>query len=815
MFYQGKNMINFEKDRQHLIEDIKKRQEILNTLIEKNQQLKVISPSEIGSLQEIHKKNEKLLHKLESKEFEIAIVGLEKAGKSTFSNALIENNVLPSAPERCTFTSTRLVSGQDKAYINFYTEEEFNKIFVKLLEEVEYPIAEDTSFRTLSLEDFTRYFNELEETKPNLYKNHIGKTDEEIKDILNNRDKLILTGEKKQFTGDELQSENFQSYIKGKKINDETDTSRPRSVKELSIESSKLNQLETAIIYDVPGFDSPTKIHIRQTEERLKNADAIILVTNVGRNPSIQGTSLSVINKNTDDDGIALKDKLFVFGNQLDTANSLEESQGNKKTLINDVKKYQIGEEKRVFVGSALKYLIEKNIVKDEFHEKFEIDSGISAIRESLIDYYQNERFQILKRKINSNKKNFNDILKKVVEESDENPNLNFNENSERTKIIVAERKALEKRIKTSLEDLKHQLKREILNEQLFSANFKDKISAERYFQSITADDIEETEKRVANNVTLDIPIQKINHDLRETLHIRFLREFSDLIKELTDEKAKEVENRIFQIFTEAVVNGQVSIDVTEKIEVKVIQLINRITADVAHNEGRFEYLIERFSRNLFDIMIASPIASYDRKDKFDKAQQEFIYLDSFFDGGKGSLIYRVLSGKKQNLFNSVVQLSKITSDLINVASGIPSKHSYNKLKDIKHLAEIAIHQDTSIKNIFTEEVLKDIQPCKTKLELLEEINTDIENLKEILQVAVIPAINLELAFLNSVDKQIKLLISAVMDTNSTMTHSNLFDNFASEIIPIIKQDEINNINEKIETHKLRVQLLEDIKEVI
>ena len=129
----------------------------------------------------------------------------------------------------------------------------------------------------------------------------MGKTDEEIKDILKNRDKLILNGKSKEFTGNQLNEDVFQAYIRGEQKGQ--DTSKPRSVKKIEIESSKLKQLDTAIIYDVPGFDSPTKIHIRQTEERLKQADAIILVTNVGRNPSIQGTSLSVINKNADEDG--------------------------------------------------------------------------------------------------------------------------------------------------------------------------------------------------------------------------------------------------------------------------------------------------------------------------------------------------------------------------------------------------------------------------------------------------------------------------------------------------------------------------------
>lgn len=38
-----------------------------------------------------------LLPKLRKGEFEIAVVGLEKAGKSTFSNALLNMAVLPSA----------------------------------------------------------------------------------------------------------------------------------------------------------------------------------------------------------------------------------------------------------------------------------------------------------------------------------------------------------------------------------------------------------------------------------------------------------------------------------------------------------------------------------------------------------------------------------------------------------------------------------------------------------------------------------------------------------------------------------------------
>ena len=383
----------FEQERQALIQKLEEQTNFIQSVQNENNRLGLLNSKQLDDLHDIEDKNSKFLHKLKSNEFEIAIVGLEKAGKSTFANALIGNNAVPSAPERCTFTSTRLVYGTDRGIVEFYTEPEFNQIFQNLLKEIDYPDAESADYKTLSLERFEDYFNNLENTDPNLYRNHVGKTDEEIKDILKYRDKLTLTGKIKEFPKEDLYSDKFQAYIKGEKRSDGVDTSKPRSVKRVEIESSKLEKLPTAIIYDVPGFDSPTKIHIRQTEERLKNADIIILVTNVGRNPSLQGTSLNIINNNTDSDGIPLKDKLFVFGNQLDTANSLEQANGNVEILAKDVEKYKIGERKRIFAGSALKYLSELGKAQDNYDGTYEIDARIDEIRDSITNYYQTERF--------------------------------------------------------------------------------------------------------------------------------------------------------------------------------------------------------------------------------------------------------------------------------------------------------------------------------------------------------------------------------------------------------------------------------------
>jgi GTPase SAR1 family protein len=56
----------------------------------------------------LRNKIEKQLESLRKGEFNIAVVGLEKAGKSTLLNAFLNVDILPSDPERCTYTTTEI-----------------------------------------------------------------------------------------------------------------------------------------------------------------------------------------------------------------------------------------------------------------------------------------------------------------------------------------------------------------------------------------------------------------------------------------------------------------------------------------------------------------------------------------------------------------------------------------------------------------------------------------------------------------------------------------------------------------------------------
>ena len=112
---------NYDEQKKLLIKEIERLDAIILNLIQ-NKDLELLNAQNSTKLKEYYENNKILKHKLESNEFEIAIVGLEKAGKSTFANALIDNYVLPSAPERCTFTATKLISVVDEAIVEFYTE---------------------------------------------------------------------------------------------------------------------------------------------------------------------------------------------------------------------------------------------------------------------------------------------------------------------------------------------------------------------------------------------------------------------------------------------------------------------------------------------------------------------------------------------------------------------------------------------------------------------------------------------------------------------------------------------------------------------
>lgn len=784
---------NFEIDKESTLNQIQIANELID-LILRNMSLNLVNSIQYNKLKEIKNRNLKYQQKLISEEFEVAIVGLEKAGKSTFANALIDNDVLPSAPERCTFTTTRLVSGSDRAIVEFYTETEFEEIFQKMLEEIEYPNAKQISYKSLSKDEFEQYFSGLELKNPNLYKSHQGKTDQEILDILACRNQLQLNGAKQEFIGEQLNQDDFREYIKGRP----NDTSKPRSVKSIEIESSKLKQMQNIIMYDVPGFDSPTKLHLRQTEERLKHADAIVLVTNVGTNPSIQGTSLSVIRNNTDYDGIELKDKLFIFGNQIDRVNHANDIQGNEHILRSDVAKYKLAENQRVFVGSALSYLSQEHVSKF-----IGLDNGIEKIREALISYYQVERFEILKRKINSSYSELKSVLGEIANLNTINGDINIDENHLKSEITYQETKEIEKRLRKQLKDFFADLKFDILEEKWISKRMVEELENEKYFKRIDDEYFEQVQRLYDDSLRLNIQFEQVNREIRKTLHLQYLEQYSEIIRNVTNEECNKIEQNLIWCFAHAVCG---TVQVTDNIFQHCKLLIKNISSYVTYHPDYFNYLIERFSRDLFDILLSSPLASHDRLNRYKTSSPDIRYLDHFYSNNQGALINIILAQKENNILD-IKDMEKLIMMIYRSMALSPEDGELVNIVNmlIKYKPSFVISDNLDLVAIMNE---YGVQSSQTREAVINEINVDLEYLRKILINAVVPAIDLEVAFLNSMDKQIKLLLSSMDNHNQ---YSKLFNRFISHIVTLVKQDELDNVQQMIEQQKLKKEIIEKI----
>src|SRR5690606_17705420 len=106
-------------------------------------------------------------------------------------------------------------------------------------------------------------------------------------------------------------------------------------------------------------------------------------------------------------------------------------------------------------------------------------------------------------------------------------------------------------------------------------------------------------------------------------------------------ENCKEIEVLLLKEFASAVTGNS---SYSEEIQELCENIINKITSEVAHNSYRFTYLVERFSRDIFDILLNSPIASHDRMNRFERSSHEVIHLDHYYSKGQGDLVNLLLS---------------------------------------------------------------------------------------------------------------------------------------------------------------------------
>jgi GTPase SAR1 family protein len=806
--------LNYEDKKRELLKKSEKLDEAINSVLESDGDNLVIEESRQKEIYELQKQSKTILEKLEKDEFEIAVVGLEKAGKSTFANALIHKDILPSASKRCTFASTKLVKGEtDSAVVELYSKDEFEKdVFQKLLKDVEFPEWDKQTLDQFYIKkhnikkiikdskDFEDWFSKLENEKPELFKLHRGKTDEEIADILKYRNSLELTGKTVDFTKEEIEDENFREYIKGVDIgdnNEDTDTGKPRSVKNIEITSTQLKNFKEPILYDVPGFDSPTELHEQETIKRLKNADAIILVTNVGDKPNINSPQLKILKEHTDHDGVPLKDKLFVFGNKFDTANSFAIAKTNQRTLENDVsKKHTMAKTEKVYVGSALKYLVDNNLKVDDekYHSQYEIDSdGVTNLKDDLISYQQNEIFDVREKSLENLENKIKTVFQQILN-SDKLLNIDpdMDKTSERENILINSASQIKEDFKEALKIAVNQFEefipkkgrevKKVKNYTPFSSqSFLDRV--ENKFEKLNEDEF----NKFARGVT---PTELNSEYRKKKLYPKFLQNFSGIVFDVVNGETEKVEKFILDTVLDEVAPEKK--DELKDIFSKIIKIENQ--------DGKFDYLFERFGRKLLDTVIQYEPFSNGRKESFEENEPEFRFLDKK-SKGDGEILSFIISGKKEAISNidSIEDFKTAFWKALQKLEISAKEYALECEKVLAPKLENLESQDSlDLKEIWAKQ--EDYKPYKSREKVFEQINEDIENFQTVFKDVIIPVLELERVFYDRVSKELLNL----------REKSNI--PYLNKIIEVVEADNLAEVDKRVNENKARLEIKTEIE---
>ena len=639
-------MSDWEIEKQKFIDQLANSDRMFDEIFRIDSDVLVIKGDERDELERLQEANKKILTKLQSREFTLAIVGMEKSGKSSLGNALIKSMVLPDYSERCTYTTTEIRSGnEDVATVYFYTREEFNTNFRRMLRDLKFP--DEAEFSTLRPDVFERYWQsvEVDKSQEDFFKKHNLKTATDIKTMLRGKDRILsLLGQPpKQFgseywVGGDIVNE-FKIYITG--ILEELPDAPvrrspdPYAVKNIVIRSTQLADMSNMVIYDVPGFDSPTELHKRQTEEMLKESDAFIFVTGIGSNPNLRDAQLDTLSRGKDPDGIKLNEKAFVFGNRIDDAPDEKTARRNLAIIRDEATNgYRIALSGHVFGGCARAYLerigkIEGNSSSSKIDSwNLEDGDGIDALKKKLQYYYNNDRFEVLKRRAEGTLNKTRTILQNLLDRYS---------SGELTKLDVVSAEILMD-IQARVPQFSDEAKR-------IAQNHVAQIFADRPFTNSLKDDIKTIYPLVeeayldlvqSKELSLSIdpdgiyPAVAVDANLRDDIGKKFVENIVESVTKFTLEKQRELRQELVDAFLK-IMGIEAATQYREELEKSVNQLFD----DMLIKDGsacNFNSLVERFVSALIQTLITNPFAEYGRCDKVKETLAELVSLSVYYD---------------------------------------------------------------------------------------------------------------------------------------------------------------------------------------
>jgi dynamin family protein len=376
------DMKDFDEASQALLGVLEQMRKMHEDLLRANAQFPgSVSEADLQHLERWEEQRESLEERAKSRGHSVAVIGLEKAGKSTVCNALIGMRLLPAAVERCTMLTTRIRPSADDEYrmeVTFTDEAAFEQALGAAAD------AFDRKQREL---DEARAANDPDYVAPRRRAQYDAAAVRLQCQSMVGSEPVTLEGR------DEI-TEALKRYTAS------IDTML--AVRTVTVWTPELSADNVEIV-DVPGFDSPLAEHREAAARSLNESDAFLFVTNGAANVDLTAPALELVRTISKVAPGAL-DKGYAIVTHLDSCSSRAEFNERRTKAVRRL--VELGfNEARIFCACPPLALMEKEratgAAAGETREHYEevlrkarrygVQLGFAQLRASLEEFVSND----------------------------------------------------------------------------------------------------------------------------------------------------------------------------------------------------------------------------------------------------------------------------------------------------------------------------------------------------------------------------------------------------------------------------------------
>jgi GTPase Era involved in 16S rRNA processing len=569
---------------------------------------------------------DKQLKRLERNEFVVAVVGLEKNGKSTFVNSWLKYDFLPSEDKRCTLSTTKLYSttqNQHTVKVSVMTRELFEQNKANLQAIID---ANQDNDKTHRAQADLNQIQQHQVSLSNIIENG-------VEDIVSDDFATIKDA--------------LQKYI--------ADPKYAYAVESVEVHTPRILKKEGVVFYDVPGLNSGFEIHETESKEMLGDCDAVILIQDSSK-PSPEASEQKLARFASEaEEHLPVKEKIFLFLNKCD---GLAEKRVNENYQIasKDWEKRHGISSNRIYVGSALAYLLtEADYVDQKTQERHEQErdkilegvcsskglsftnenviqaSAIESLKQAIEKFIKEERIKLIQIRCDPAIRTISELAKKILNTANTRYPDRLDEAEQ--KYLEAWEIGFQRWVEGYLRNVYERINAK------FSEELDSKGAEGKLYQVYTdlvskqLDHVAVTEEKVQKFLDINkeprLRPERANDQVRTQMSI----EVSKALKELGEKLAKEIYEQLGRVLeamkTELWGDLRVEDTLIESSEIFERKLKAGVDA-----------LLMRFSRPLIEATLVTPRGEVGRTDTLRKVSKDLNALTS----------YTNVSPKKENV---------------------------------------------------------------------------------------------------------------------------------------------------------------------